>query len=170
MAKIQRVGDLEINQDLDFQRRTWVVERVGWGVMALTVLAALLGLFGPGLFNNATAGSKKARLWLEYKRFGRFQAPTTVQIHLGPNVGSDGKMRVLLNRDYLNGMQIQQVTPPPESVEAGSKQLTYIFQVAEPNQPTAVTFHLQTQQIGLLSGQVGLSREQPLRFSQFIYP
>lgn len=44
MAKIQRVGALEISQDLDFQRRTWVVEQVGWGVMALVVLAALLRL------------------------------------------------------------------------------------------------------------------------------
>ncbi len=169
MANLQRVGDLDISQDLDFQRRMWAVERVGWGVMALTALAALLGLFGPGLFNNATVGSKEAPLWVEYKRFGRFQAPTTLRIHLRPDVGRDGKVRVSLNLDYLNGVQIQQVTPQPQIVEAGSKQLTYVFQVTEPNQPMAVTFHLQTQQIGLLSGQVGLSKHE-LRFSQFIYP
>ena len=40
------LGDLEVGQDLDFQRREWAVQRVGWGAMALVILAALLGLFG----------------------------------------------------------------------------------------------------------------------------
>jgi hypothetical protein len=170
MAKIKRMGDLEVGEDLDYQHRSWAVQRVGWVVMGLVALAALLGLFGSGPLSNATTGDESKPLWLEYERFARLQAPTRLRIHLRPSNGGDGKVRVLLNRDYLNGVQIQQVTPQPESVEAGLKQLTYVFQVTEPNQPTAVTFHLQTQQIGLLSGQVGLFGEQPLRFSQFIYP
>ena len=32
---VQRVGDLEIGQDLVYQRREWVFERVGWGVVAV---------------------------------------------------------------------------------------------------------------------------------------
>lgn len=171
MANTQGVGDLELDQDLDFQRRSWAVQRVGWGVMALVAVAALLGLFGPGPLNNAITGSKEAPLWLEYKRFGRFQTSAMLlRVHLGPEAGHDGKVRVLLNRDYLENVQVQQVTPQPESVEAGPKYLTYIFQVTEPNQPTAVTFHLQPEQIGLLSAQVGLPKRQPLSFTQFIYP
>ena len=170
MPDLKKLGDLEISQDMDFQRRMWTVQRVSWGIMALTLVAAVLGLFGPGLLNNVVAGSKAAPLWLEYKRFGRFQAPTTLRIHLGKGAGRNGKVRVLLNRDYLNGMQIQQITPQPESVEAGAKDLTYVFQVPESNQRTAVTFYLQTQQIGPLSGQVRLFEEQSLHFSQFIYP
>jgi len=29
MAELQRVGDLEINQDLRFQRRMWAAQRIG---------------------------------------------------------------------------------------------------------------------------------------------
>jgi hypothetical protein len=47
-AEVQRHGDLEIQEDLPFQRREWLVERVAWGVMALLIVAALLGLFGTG--------------------------------------------------------------------------------------------------------------------------
>ena len=42
-AETDRVGDLEIHQDLPFQRRSWTVQRVGWAIMALVVLAGLLG-------------------------------------------------------------------------------------------------------------------------------
>src|SRR3712207_8326757 len=31
----QRAGDLEINQDLRFQRRMWALQRIGWAVMAV---------------------------------------------------------------------------------------------------------------------------------------
>lgn len=92
MANTQRVGDLELDQDIDFQRRSWAVQRVGWGVMALVALAALLGLFGPGPINNAITGSKEAPLWLEYKRFGRFQTSAMLlRVHLGPRAGAMAK-------------------------------------------------------------------------------
>jgi hypothetical protein len=44
----ERVGDLEVNQDLDFQRHVWWFQRIGLVGMALVVVAALLGLFGGG--------------------------------------------------------------------------------------------------------------------------
>jgi hypothetical protein len=43
-----RIGDLEINQDLGAQQKTWTIQRIGWGGMALIVLAALGGAFGSG--------------------------------------------------------------------------------------------------------------------------
>jgi hypothetical protein len=35
-----RVGDLEIGQDLPFECRMQIAQRLGWGVLALIVLAA----------------------------------------------------------------------------------------------------------------------------------
>jgi hypothetical protein len=44
----QRAGNLEINQDLRFQRRMWAVQRIGWAVMALIVLVGLVGVVRDG--------------------------------------------------------------------------------------------------------------------------
>jgi hypothetical protein len=60
----------EIDQDLEFQRRIWKLQRVAWAVMALVVLAAVLGLLGPGVLGMATAGGRSSPLWLEYDHFG----------------------------------------------------------------------------------------------------
>lgn len=170
MTKIQRVGELEIAQDLDYQRRSWVVQRVGWVVMALATLAALLGLFGGGPLSRATVGEQNEPLSVEYDRFGRLQSQTTLRVNLGPDAGRERKVSVWLNREYLEGFQIQQVTPQPERVEAGSERLTYVFQLSKSNQPTAVTFYLQPEHIGSVPGQVGLVEGQTLNFTQFIYP
>jgi hypothetical protein len=170
MQTVGRIGDLEIDQDLEFQRRTWMVQRVGWVVMALVALAALLGLLGPGPLSNATAGNQKMPLHVAYNRFVRYQTPTQLRVHLTPETGREGKARVWLSRDYLQGVQVQQVVPTPEGVEIGSDRLTYIFRLSEPSQPTAITFYVEPEQIGPLSCHIGLGSGPPLSFSQFVYP
>lgn len=66
MAEHARKGGLEVSQDLNFQRREWVVQRVGWVVMAVLLVAALLGLFGPGPLSKSIAGSASGPVRAEY--------------------------------------------------------------------------------------------------------
>jgi hypothetical protein len=163
------VGDLEINQDLRFQRRMWALQRIGWAVMALVVLVGLLGLFGTGPLSSATAGQEEGPLFVEeYERFVRFRIPTTLQVRLDP-LGT-GEARLWLDREYLEGVQLQTVTPEPDSVEAGPDGFTYVFKVNDPNRPTSVTFHLQPETIGRLEGRVVLDGGEPVDFEQFVYP
>jgi hypothetical protein len=122
--------------------------------MALVVLAALLGLLGPGLLSNgASADSPQAGLGVkEYERFLRFMKPTTLRIGLELGAVTEGEARVWLDRQYIEGVQTQHVSPQPQSVEAGSKGFTYVFNIAEPDQPTAFTFDLQPQKARLTGG------------------
>jgi hypothetical protein len=170
MPAIIRVGDLEVDQDLAFQQRSWTVQRIGWIIMPLLVLAALLGLLGPGPLSSATVGSEAGPLWLEYDRFGHWERPTNLQLHLGANVAAQGLARIWLDSAYVEKMQIEQVTPQPESVELAANRLIYTFQVAEPGQPTFITFHLKPEKFGPNRGEVGLVEGSSLQFSQFIYP
>ena len=64
MAEESHSGDLELDQDLIFERRTWTVERVAWVIMALVGLAALAGLLGPGPLSETTSGEQGGPLWL----------------------------------------------------------------------------------------------------------
>ena len=168
MAEGQRVGGLEIDQDLRFQRRKWALERIGWAVMALVVLVGLLGLFWTGPLSSATAGEKKAPLFVEYGRFTRFMLPTTLRVRLDPT--GQGEVRLWLDRGYLESVRTQTVTPEPDSVEAGRNGFTYIFKVDNPNRPIVVTFDLQPQTIGRLEGRVGLEGGERVEFEQFVYP
>jgi hypothetical protein len=163
-------SDLDLAQDPEFERRSWAVERIGWVVLAMVGAAALAGLLGPGPLSNTTVGERGGSLWLEYSRFGRFRAPSTLRIHVGPNPSQQEQMRIWLSRDYLEGVQIEQVTPQPERVEAGPAQLTYVFAVSAADRPVVIIFSLKTAQIGRQRGCVGLADGPSLCFRQFIYP
>ncbi len=166
MTNIQRVGDLEIEQDLQYQQRAWTVERIGWIAMFLIASSALLGLTGSGWLSQAKAGQASAPFWLEYDRFGRFQAPEKLRIHIN-KTSSTRQIQLSLSRQYLEGIQIQQVTPEPDRIELSSDRLIYVFNGTA---PTAITIYMQPEQMGLLHGFVRLEGAQPLQFQQFIYP
>jgi hypothetical protein len=171
MAQKKRREGLEIDQDLEFERRSWRWQRVGWGVISLILLAALLGLFGTGWLDRAVAGQPGSQLWLEYNRFGRLQAETSrLQIHLGPGAGANGKVRIWFNLEYMKGVRVTNLTPEPESVEAGPERFTYVFSAPDASQPIVVIFRLEPDKIGSLNGQVGLEGGASLSFKQFIYP
>lgn len=170
MSTLGRVGDLEIDQDLEFQRRSWAVQRVGRVVVGLLVLAALLGLFGAGPLSGASAGREGDDLRLEYSRFGRLMSPMTLRVHLAESAARGDKVRLWLSRDYLAGVKVDQVMPEPDSVEAGKDRLTYTFSLTDPSASTEVAFHLEPQTFGPLPGEIGLENGSALGFRQFIYP
>jgi|FLYN01.1.fsa_nt_gi hypothetical protein len=171
MAAYNRVGDLEIGQDLDFQQKEWTVQRIGWVVMALIAIATLLGLLGgPGPLSDITVGSNEDMLSLELNRFGHLQEPTTLRIRLNGDATASNPVRVWLDLSYLHDVQVEHVMPEPESVEAAEDRLVYSFQMTEPGQPATITFQVRPERPGALNGQVGIEGGASHDFSQFIYP
>lgn len=171
MAHKKRSDEIEIDEDMEFEQRSWRWQRVGWGVMSLILLSALLGLFGTGWLDRGVAGQPGSQLWLEYNRFGRLQAETSrLEIHLGPGTEANGKARIWLNHEYMEGVRVTSLTPQPESVEAGPERFTYVFNVPDASQPTLVIFRLEPDKMGRLNGEVGLEGGASLSFKQFIYP
>jgi hypothetical protein len=109
-ASVRRHGDLEIQEDLPFQRREWLAERMAWAVMGLLIAAAILGLFGTGPLSRMTAGDWAGPLWLEYERFARLLAPAVLRVHLGPAAARDRTVSLWIDRRYMENVELQQVT------------------------------------------------------------
>jgi hypothetical protein len=170
MPDPDRVGDLEIHQDLPHERLEWRIERIGWVAMALVLLAALGGLLGPGPLSSATAGDTGSPLRVEYNRFARSQAPAILRVHLGPGAAHDGKARLWLSREYVENIELHHIDPEPESVEAAHDRLIYTFNLPDPSRPTAVTFHLEANAFGRMPVSVGLDSGPQLHLRQFVYP
>jgi hypothetical protein len=163
-------GDLQIEQDLRHFRRMQVVQRVGWGVMGLIVLAAVLGAFGTGVFSQGAVGAAGDPLRVEYSRGMRYQAVQPLRVRLGPGAGQGGKARVWLSDDYLAGVQVERIDPQPEGVELGPDGQTFTFAVGRLTEPAVVIFYLVPEQVGPLSGRAGLAGGDVLGWSQFVYP
>jgi hypothetical protein len=164
-----RVGDLEVPQDLAFQRRAWTFERIGWVAMALVLLAGIAGVWGEGPLAQAEAVSRDGSYSVEYARFARHQAPEAIRVTL--TAGAAGQeARLSIDRDYADGMQVEEVYPEPESVEAGPDEVIYVFSLAEEGTAATVVFSVLYDDIGRNGGEITLEGHPPVKLSQFIYP
>ncbi len=167
---LKRIGDLDIHQDLPFQRRTWMVQRVSWAVMALAVLAAVLGLFGHGPLSETVAEDPAVPLKLTYERFGRYQSPLTLQLHVESRAISEGRVLLWLSQDYLDHVEVQRISPEPSAQRLSPTGILYEFELADEGQGGDVTLHVEARRIGRLSGRLGFAPAHSLAFIQWIYP
>ena len=156
MSNIKRIGELDIDQDMDLQRKDWKFQHAGRFVMLLLVSAALLGAFRTRVAGKGGNRCKGEPLWMEYDRIARHRASSLLKLHLAPHVAANGKARLWLKQDYLQSISIETITPEPENVEVEKDGLIYEFVVADPTQPILVVFHIKPDENGLRSGAVGL--------------
>lgn len=161
---------LSIEHDSRFQRREWLVQRVGWVVMTAAIGAALVGLLGEGPLSDRVAGEKGGPLWVEYQRFGRWQAPEEMRVHLGRHQATDGQVRLWLSRDLIEKLEVEQVTPPPDVVELHDDHVTYVFQAPGHGEGAEITFNIKPQHWGPRVGRIGLTGGPSLTLTELVYP
>ena len=170
MPQPKRVGSLEIGQDLDFQRKEWRAQRIGWVVMAVVALAAVLGLTGNGVLAQATAGGAGDPLRIAYSRFDRLQSPTTLEIEIAGDAVEGEQVELLVDRNYVQGLLIEKIVPEPAEVRSAADGVLYVFAVEEPGQPVTVSFDVRHTSFGAKTGHIALADGPALGFGQFVYP
>jgi hypothetical protein len=154
------------------QRDVWRAQRLAWALMALVVLAALLGLTGSGPLSRESVTSADGVVRVEYERFLRRGGTTKLRIHAGPNRRDTAGLIVWVARPYLEDVTIQGIQPSPEAVQAGHDRVIWRFAVSsqDPGGPVTVTIQLVPGAIGRVRGAVGLDARPGLEFSQWVYP
>jgi hypothetical protein len=160
----------EIDEDMAFQRRQWVAERIGWACMALTLLAALAGLLGPGPLSRAVAGREGSAISVHYDRFPRHSAMGKIKVVLGPGAAKNGEARVWVSRDFFDANRVHEVIPEPDRVEASRDRYTYVFRVGDAAQRATAVFQLEPDGYGKCEGRVGLEGGPEVALRQFVYP
>jgi hypothetical protein len=171
MPASDRIGEIEIQQDLEHQALVWRLERLGWLLGALALLAALLGLTGSGFLSDATSGEKGSSLWIEYQRFERYQSPANLRVYVGPENVEGGQVRLWFNRTFIDRVQLRHIDPAPERVEAESKRIAYVFNVSEAGQhPIKIELYFEPNSFGKTRGEVSVEKRSPIAFTQFSYP
>ncbi len=160
-----RIGDLEIDQDMEVQRRSWRFQRIGWGGIVLFLGAALAGLFGDGPLSRDRVGDP-AHLEVAYPRFERRSQEAVLIVRFGPQ--PSGVVRLWIDRDYLSEQPIQRVEPVPERAEAHSDRLILDVRVSGDSPEVRIT----TMPVGFgpLRGRLGLLGGPEVSFEQFVYP
>jgi hypothetical protein len=167
MVAPKRKGTIEIGEDLVFQRREWMFERVGWAAMLLVLLAALLGLLGNGPLGTTSAHTPDGTVHVEYDRFLRRHAETDLRVRVESD--SPNEVRVWLSSEYLHALQVVEVSPLPVRVESGHDRHVYVFPLNESSRSLLVRFRVNPDCQGRLTGRVGVG-DNSVEVSHLVYP
>jgi hypothetical protein len=169
MAHSRLSAALERDQRDQVLRREWRFERVGWGVLALILVAGSLGVFGDGVVAAASSRSPDGVIVLRYDRIIRRDAPSALELRLSEAHQADSIVVVALTEDYLAAMDVERVMPEPMLVRASSGRVEYHLLRLDPSRPMVVRFSVRANATGSYRAVVGVDG-RVLGFHQFVLP
>lgn len=165
---------------MGFQKRSWTFERIGWVVMVLLVVAALLGLFSTGPLSQVTVQDPEGLVQVQYDRFQRYRAPTTLRVTFlkpsgmespGADAPGDGATASLrISRTLVDAIGIERIQPEPEQVRSAGEALVFVFRRAAGDEADTVLFAVKPDSFGPVRGEIGLVGHEPIPLAPFIYP
>jgi len=156
-----------IEEHMGFQRATWIVSRIGWGVMAIIVILALMGILG-GTTSQTHRTAPDGSVHLIYEKTMRSHTPTQVVIHV-PAAGGADTVTVHIGHAFIDAMDIQSIIPSPTQsmLHADGVVLTFL---AAAEGSANITLAAFPNTWGRLESDIGLEGRPSARLSAFILP
>jgi hypothetical protein len=163
-------GRLQLDEDMRLQRVTWTVERIGWVLMGLVLLADLLGLLGAGPRGWAHAGDQAQGLRVEYRPRERLNNPTSLNVQLVPQPPGQERVQFWVSRELLDNITLERVEPEPESVLAAENGMELVFHLADSQAAANVRLSLRYLTWGRVRGALGVPGLPAVELSQLVLP
>jgi len=159
----KKARTLEIDEDLGFQHREWLFQRIGIAVLLAFIVTAALGFTGMGgPMSHAEAGERGGPLHVEYERFVRRGAPATMKLNLHSD--PPGFIQFWVSAPYLQDVVIQSVAPIPQTVTVEGARHVYTIRAGSPD--VTVKVDMEHQTFGSLEGEVGIVGGPTVSFRQ----
>lgn len=157
---------LELDQQLDFQRREWLAQRVAWWALTAFVAAAVLGLFGGGPLSAAHAAAPNGSLSIDYERFVRLGAATRISVRAS---GSTDDVDLRIRRSYFETLRVERIVPEPTAIVIRGEDVSLRFSPSGGPGPFTVILDVEPRRAGLLRSAFGLNGDASVAFVQFAY-
>ena len=164
------VQAVPIENDPRFQKRQWLAERIGWAVMAGIIIGAVAGLFGGGgPLARATAATADGTVRVEYARFARHHAPTSLDVTFA-SAPAAGEVRIRVSKEFLDAMEVRSILPHPITSALAERQYVFVFERPAPAGEARVRMELESAKFGTTSGWIAVNDGAPIVFRQLVYP
>lgn len=147
-----------------FSQKPALPQRAGWAGMTMLVTTAVAGLIVP----LAVAGheAESGRLHAKFDRVVR--AGSTAQLEL--KVLQPGEsVDLAVSREWVEAMELQQLTPKPVAVHTSAKEVHYRFSAKAGPEPLVVRMKLEPHRVGSARAAIRLDGA-PLELSQLVLP
>jgi hypothetical protein len=163
-----RSEELQLDTDDSFQRNEWRIQRVGWIVWFLVIVAGSIGLLGSGPMSHSEIVAGDGSLTIAYDRYVHYHHPTQLTLSLGELPGEE--LQIKFNRELLDRMQVERIEPEPVKAELTDDGVIYTFLQKPSSQNSKVIFHVDYERFGANGGAVEVVGHEPVTLTQFVYP
>jgi hypothetical protein len=155
-----------IREDMAFQRRSWVAERIGWAAMGLVLLAALTGVFALGPLARTSASTSDGGLVVDHARFVHKTARTWFTIRVAPPAR---EILVRLSPQFPASFDIESMEPRPLRSSAGAQGIELVF---APSRDGGLAVHIgaRPKRFGFASISIEAEGRGKVELTQLIYP
>jgi hypothetical protein len=154
---------------IDFQRKQFTAERIGWAAMVLLLVWTLLGGFGEGWLSRQKVWNAEQTVGLDYERFGRRDAPFRLRLELRPDASREALV-VHLGREFLDAVEIERITPDYRSMIADGDGAAVTFDADPGARDYSITIEYKPRHVGRLHLTLRALRHSEITTDQFIYP
>ncbi|WP_130834184.1 hypothetical protein [[Erwinia] mediterraneensis] len=151
-----------------WQQTEWRIQRAGYGLLFLVVIAGACGLFSKGWVSNRQISAADQRLTVEYEGFGRRQSTMNMTLHLQQLNGAE--YQVVISSEKMNDFQVQTLQPQPDESWSRGDQLILRWQRRPQQESATVWLAVQPKTFGRLPLRVTLDARSQVTFTSFIYP
>jgi hypothetical protein len=156
--------DLDLEDDVDYQKRSGVVKKILQGVLFLFILGGLSGVFGYGGWTRKYASGKN--LIVEYEKFLRVTKNTPMVLFYKNN--KDTIINVRINQPFFNSVNYKEIVPPPIYARSEGGKLTFTFAAAK-GETHKIIFNTTGNKSGKSTAIISCGNET-LTIEQFVYP
>lgn len=140
VSEATRKHGLQVEEDRPWQEKFWTAQRVGWLLMAVLVVAALLGATGKG-GPLASASVKADGGVLNYPRITRWQSNEQLVARLPAS--ASGEVGIELSRPFVELFSIESIEPEPSEVEATAAGHRFTFELGAGKGEKLIVFNVR---------------------------
>jgi len=160
-----RSDGLQLDEHRRFQERFWKIERIGWLVFAIVIVAALLGAFGAG-GPVATKVVETREATIAHPRVGRWESADelTVRFKSGRETYS-----VELSPSFAETFQIEDIQPLPARTTIGVRGQMLTFE-SPGRDGGSIKLHIRAQSVGMACYEMSVNGAPPTPLSTIILP
>ncbi len=155
---IQHETPLEDN--IALHERGWKIQRIGWVLIFVFMILALLGVFGDGPLSKRKV--QVGNTVIKFDQFLRYEHETQLKLESeNENIAT-----VSIPLAYLNKLKLTEVIPEPEKQIASNGYINFIFRGEENH---SLTFFLDPNKPGKVEGDIKVN-SYTIPLKQTIYP
>ena len=162
-------SELEVEEQLPKQHCMWKVQRAGWTLVAITLLASIFGLLSPGIFSKKVAfESGDGGFAVKFERALHYQSPCELEV-FAPEDPQESGTWISINRSYLDRIELERMEPEATESEMVDDRIVFHFRQMI-GTTGKITVQFKPTAVGNLACELRTKDTSPIRFKQFVFP